>query len=86
MGADSLAGFHRWKGWTEIFREIPIAVVARPGAETALTSPAARRFASARVAAGALMGARTPAWTWLSAPLNFASSTALRERHAQSRR
>ena len=86
MGADSLANFHRWKGWTEIFREVPIAVVARPGAETALTSPAARRFAFARVAAGALMGARPPAWTWLSAPLNFASSTALRERHAQSRR
>ena len=86
MGADSLASFHRWKGWTEIFRELPIAVVARPGAEKALTSPAARRFAHARVGAGALVRAEPPAWTWLSAPLNFISSTALRERLARSRR
>lgn len=86
MGADSLASFHRWKGWTQIFRELPIAVVARPGAEKALTSPAARRFARARVPAGALVRAAPPAWTWLSAPLNFTSSTALRERLARSRR
>jgi nicotinate-nucleotide adenylyltransferase len=86
MGADSLATFHRWKGWTEIFREIPVAVVSRPGAERALTSPAARRFASARVAPGALLSANPPAWAWFSAPLNFASSTALRERLSQTRR
>jgi len=86
MGADSLAAFHRWKGWTEIFREVPIAVVARPGAERALTSPAAQRFASARVDPGALMSAKPPAWSWLSAPLNYASSTALRERLSQTRR
>lgn len=86
MGADSLASFHRWKGWTEIFREIPIAVVARPGAEKALTAPAARRFAAARVSPGALALSKPPAWTWLSSPLNFASSTALRERLARSRR
>lgn len=78
MGADSLASFHRWKGWTEIFREIPIAVVARPGAGKALTSPAARRFAQARVRPGALMVSEPPAWSWLAAPLNFTSSTALR--------
>src|SRR5437868_4654113 len=23
MGADSLAGFHRWRGWAELIREIP---------------------------------------------------------------
>lgn len=78
MGADSLASFHRWKGWTEIFRELPIAVVARPGAEKALTSPAARRFAHARVSGEALMKATPPAWSYLTAPLNFMSSTALR--------
>lgn len=83
MGADSLASFHRWKGWTQIFGEIPIAVVARPGAETALTSPAARRFAHARLAEGAartLPLARAPAWAWLPGPLSAASSTALRAR------
>jgi nicotinate-nucleotide adenylyltransferase len=86
MGADSLASFHRWKGWTQIIRELPIAVVARPGSEKALTSPAARRFAQARVAPGALVSAEPPAWSWLSAPLNFTSSSALRERLASRRR
>ncbi|HEX6861075.1 MAG TPA: nicotinate-nucleotide adenylyltransferase [Caulobacteraceae bacterium] len=86
VGADSLASFHRWKGWTEIFAEAPIAVVARPGAEKALTSPAARRFARARVAPAALATASPPAWAWISAPLNFTSSTALRERLASARR
>ncbi|UUL81873.1 nicotinate-nucleotide adenylyltransferase [Sphingomonas qomolangmaensis] len=41
MGADNLAGFHRWKGWRDIAREVPIAVIARPGYEgDALASPA----------------------------------------------
>lgn len=84
MGADNLAGFHRWKGWTEIFRELPVAVVARPGATLrALTSPAAHRFAGARVAPAALPTATPPAWSYLGAPLNHASSTLIRERQAQ---
>lgn len=79
MGADNLASFHRWRGWTQIFRELPIAVVARPHVELkALTSAAARRFAAARVAPGALLQSRPPAWAYLSAPLNYLSSTALR--------
>ena len=79
MGADNLASFHRWRGWTQIFRELPIAVVARPHVELrALTSPAARRFAAARVAPGALLQSPSPAWAYLSAPLNYLSSTALR--------
>ena len=48
MGADNLAQFHRWKDWRAIAREIPIAVVARPGYDAAaLASPAMawlRRF------------------------------------------
>lgn len=79
MGADNLASFHKWRGWTQIFRELPVAVVARPHVELkALSSPAAHRFASARVAPSALFQAAPPAWTYLSAPLNYLSSTALR--------
>ena len=26
MGADSLASFHRWRGWTQIMAEAPVAV------------------------------------------------------------
>ncbi len=82
MGADGLLGFHRWRGWTEIMAEVPIVVVTRPGsAIRARFAPAARRFAHARLPsgrAGALALATPPAWTFLRAPWNFASSTALR--------
>ena len=48
MGADNLAQFHRWKNWRGIAREMPIAVIARPGYDAAaLASPAMvwlRRF------------------------------------------
>jgi nicotinate-nucleotide adenylyltransferase len=82
MGADNLAGFHHWRGWADIFREIPIAVVARPGvAPNAAFSPAARRFAAARLpspGAARLATAAPPAWVFLAAPLKDISSTALR--------
>jgi nicotinate-nucleotide adenylyltransferase len=84
MGADSLASFHRWRGWTEIMREVPVAVVSRPWiALKSRFSPAARRFARFRrpsAAAASLPGARAPAWAFLRAPLNFQSSTTLRAR------
>jgi nicotinate-nucleotide adenylyltransferase len=84
MGGDNLAGFHRWRGWTEILRAVPVAVIARPGATLAGgLSPAARRFASARrpaSEAGRLALMTPPAWLYLPAPLKHASSTALREK------
>jgi len=87
MGADSLASFHRWRGWTQIMREVPVAVISRPWAALkARTSPAARRFAHARkpaTAAATLPGTPAPAWVYLTGPLNFASSTALRERQTR---
>ena len=88
MGADGLASFHRWRGWTQIMREAPVAVVSRPGSGVkSRLSPAARRFAGARVPperARRLADAAPPAWTFLTAPLNFQSSTALRERLRRS--
>jgi len=48
MGADNLAQLHLWKDWRDIAREMPIAVIARPGYDAdALASPAMawlRRF------------------------------------------
>ena len=48
MGADNLAQFHLWRRWRQIAREMPIAVIARPGYDDkALASPAMawlRRF------------------------------------------
>jgi nicotinate-nucleotide adenylyltransferase len=84
MGADNLASLHGWRGWAQIMREMPVAVIARPGAEVkSRFSPAARRFAFAKVPARTatrLAGRAPPAWIYLHAPLNFMSSTTLRER------
>jgi len=84
MGADSLAGFHRWRGWTQIMREIPVAVVSRPWISLkSRFSPAALRFARFRHAPSAAMtlaSRRPPAWVFLFGRFNFQSSTALRER------
>jgi nicotinate-nucleotide adenylyltransferase len=82
MGSDNLASFHRWRGWTDIMRLMPMAVVARPGSLLdSRTAPAAARFAEARVPASRarlLADMDAPAWTYLTAPLNPRSSTALR--------
>ena len=88
MGSDSLANFHRWRGWKRIFREVPVAVVARPqGLVTSRFAPAAKRFAKARRPermAPLLPMMRPPAWTFLHGRLNYASSTALRAKRAQT--
>jgi nicotinate-nucleotide adenylyltransferase len=83
MGADNLAGFHRWKAWPEIYGLVPIAVLDRPGYRLkALASRAAQRFAAYYVdetdAAGLALLV-PPAWTVLSHKLSGLSSTALRE-------
>lgn len=48
MGSDNLAQFDRWRGWRRIAREVPIAVVARPGYDGAARAAPAmgwlRRF------------------------------------------
>jgi nicotinate-nucleotide adenylyltransferase len=84
MGADNLASFHRWRGWDEIMRLVPVCVVARPGwAMRGRLAPAARRFAQARRPASEarrLASTPPPAWIYLPAPLNFTSSTEIRAR------
>ena len=88
MGADNMASFHRWRGWAEIMRAVPVAVVSRPGYVLAGgLAPAAGRFSHARrpsTQAGALAGTPAPAWVYLTAPLNFISSTSLRHRSART--
>jgi nicotinate-nucleotide adenylyltransferase len=84
MGADSLASFHRWRGWTQIMREVPVAVVSRPWISLkSRFSPAALRFARFRLPSSrgmTLADAKPPAWIFLYGRFNFQSSTALRER------
>ncbi|HEX7800046.1 MAG TPA: nicotinate-nucleotide adenylyltransferase [Asticcacaulis sp.] len=83
MGGDSLAGFHRWRGWAQLMHMVPMAVVSRPGAlMKARLSPAAQRFARFRKperAARALAFQPAPAWICLKGPLHGHSSTAIRK-------
>lgn len=84
MGADNLAGLHRWRRWREIAQTVPIAVVDRPGWRLgALASPAAHALAEARVPereARDVPLLRPPAWVFLTSRLSDASSTELRKR------
>lgn len=88
MGSDNLAGFHRWRGWTDVLRMAPMAVVARPGALLqSRLAPAARRFPHARLPSrqGPLLAtAKAPAWIFLRGPLNSMSSTAIRAGRART--
>ncbi len=83
MGADNLAGLHRWDDWTEIPARMPMGIVARPGNRlSAGLSPAARLFGCARVrpqAAHGLARMRPPAWAFLNLPMRGDSSSALRQ-------
>lgn len=82
IGADNLRDFHTWRRWREIAKLVPIAVVARPGANPkAGLSRFARQLARRRLPeAGAhqLKHKRPPAWVYISAPLDRTSSTELR--------
>lgn len=82
MGADNLAGFHRWQRWQKIASTFPIAVIDRPGSTLAyLSSKMARTFDYARVDeedAGILWQKKAPAWTFIHGPRSALSSSALR--------
>ncbi len=83
MGGDNVSGFHRWKAWREIAREVPIAIVARPGSRLSKASGFARKFARFHVQeemAGRLDRLSPPAWVYLRAREHAATSTALRAR------
>jgi nicotinate-nucleotide adenylyltransferase len=79
MGADSFATLHRWRDWRALAHLIPIGVVSRPGwTMRALTSPAAR--ALHRVMPFSLAETGAPRWSYVGAPFNAESSTAIRAR------
>lgn len=83
MGADNLAGFHRWRAWQRIARQVPIAVMDRaPYTLRALNKPFARRYQHARLHArdaALLSQAESPAWVYLTIPRHPLSSTWLRK-------
>jgi nicotinate-nucleotide adenylyltransferase len=84
MGSDNLAQLDQWEDWREIARNVPIAVVNRPGyLTTPLSSRAAQTLSSCRIdedSARALVYLRPPGWIYLTGPRAASSSTALRAR------
>ncbi len=83
MGADNLAGFHRWRGWRRIARMMPIAIIDRPGwTLKAIHSRSGAALTPKRVGendALALPGLKPPAWVFLHGPRSHLSSTKLRQ-------
>jgi nicotinate-nucleotide adenylyltransferase len=84
MGGDNLAQLHRWQDWDWIMRNVPIGVLARPGAgANARLGRAAREYWADRVegpAIARLGHKRPPAWAYVNVPLKKASSSAIRAR------
>jgi nicotinate-nucleotide adenylyltransferase len=84
MGTDNLLQFHRWRRWTEIMRQVPIAVIDRPGTTLrAATAKAVLRRQHARLperAASRLAQTPPPAFVVLHGPRSTQSSSALRAR------
>lgn len=82
MGADNLAGFHRWRDWRRILRLAPVAVFDRPGyrlaAQASQAASAFARYRRPERAAAGLPARRPPAWALVSMRLSPLSSTALR--------
>lgn len=82
MGADNLQQISRWRAWSSIFRNHPVAVFDRaPYSYRALASKAARRFARHRLPlrkAPVLAGSEAPAWVFLPIRRHPASATAIR--------
>lgn len=83
MGADNLAGFHRWQDWEHIANLMPIAVVDRPGYRyRGLASRTAKKLSRGYVPEGQarqLALKKPPAWTFLTGRLSWLSSTAIRK-------
>ncbi len=83
MGADNLAGLHRWFHWRDVMDQVPIGVLARPGSVlSAPLSPAAFLYRKNRVAARdahLLKYLQAPAWCYLPIPMRHESSTLLRQ-------
>lgn len=86
MGADNFAQLPRWRRWQDIMERVPIAIIARPTKNgepqfRARLGRAARQYRAARItetSARRLPSLQAPAWTYITAPLNRLSSSAIR--------
>jgi nicotinate-nucleotide adenylyltransferase len=82
MGADTLPDIHKWRDWRGLARQVPIAVVSRPGydrpAHAARAMGWLRRFVHPSGQAKRWTEWSAPAILFLRLPLDPTSATAIR--------
>jgi nicotinate-nucleotide adenylyltransferase len=82
MGGDTLPNFHKWRDWRGLAREVPIAVIRRPGYDRAAHAVRAmgwlRRFVHPSGQARKWTEWSAPAILFLRLPPDRTSATAIR--------
>ena len=82
LGSDTLSNFHKWRDWRDLTREVPIAVIHRPGYDSAARAARAmgwlRRFVHPSSQAGQWTQWSAPAIIFLRLPPDATSATAIR--------
>ncbi len=82
LGSDTLPNFHKWRDWRGLARELPIAVIRRPGYDSAAHAARAmgwlRRFVHPSGQASHWTEWSAPAIVFLRLPPDPTSATAIR--------
>jgi nicotinate-nucleotide adenylyltransferase len=82
LGSDTLPNFHKWRDWRGLARKVPIAVIRRPGYDSAAHAARAlgwlRHFVHASSQAIKWTEWSAPAITFLRLPPDPTSATAIR--------
>ncbi|MGN6850516.1 MAG: nicotinate-nucleotide adenylyltransferase [Sphingomicrobium sp.] len=82
LGSDTLPNFHKWRDWRGLAREVPIAVIRRPGYDSAAHAARAmgwlRRFVHPSRQARHWTEWSAPAIIFLRLPPDPTSATAIR--------
>jgi len=82
LGSDTLPNFHKWRDWRGLAREVPIAVIPRPGYDSAAHAARAmgwlRRFVRPLSQARSWTEWSAPAILMLRLPRDPTSATAIR--------
>jgi nicotinate-nucleotide adenylyltransferase len=85
LGSDTLPEFHKWRDWRGLAREVPIAVIRRPGYDSAAHATRAmgwlRRFVHPSSQAKKWTEWSAPAILFLRLPPDPTSATAIRAQH-----
>ena len=82
LGSDTLPNFHKWRDWRGLAREVPIAVIRRPGYDSAAHAARAmgwlKRFVHPSSQASRWTDWSAPAILFLRLPPDPTSATAIR--------